>query len=105
MIKQIKEANGNIQPNTKALQVLKENFPSCFCVDGSFDIYKFKEFLSDKTNVKKEGYGLNFLGKNYGRLLASVDTTCVVEPDIEHNKNQKIKTRKISILVVIILMV
>lgn len=91
MIKQIKEANGNIQPNTKALQVLKENFPSCFCVDGSFDIYKFKEFLSDKTNVKKEGYGLNFLGKNYGRLLASVDTTCVVEPDIEHNKKPENK--------------
>lgn len=91
MIKQIKEANENIQPNTKALQVLKENFPSCFCADGSFDIYKFKEFLSDKTNVKKEGYGLNFLGKNYGRLLASVDTTCVVEPDIEHNKKPENK--------------
>ncbi len=85
MIKQIIEANDNIQPNTKVLQVLKENFPSCFCVDGSFDIEKFKEFLSDKTNIKNEGYGLNFLGKNYGRLLASVDTTCVVEPDIEHN--------------------
>lgn len=91
MIKQILEANENIQPNTKALQVLKEYFPCCFSVDGSFDIEKFKEFLSDKTNVKKEGYGLNFLGKNYGRLLASVDTTCVVEPDIEHNKKTENK--------------
>ncbi len=91
MIKQIIEANENIQPNTKALQVLKENFPSCFSVDGSFDIEKFKEFLSDKTNLKKEGYGLNFLGKNYGRLLASVDTTCVVVPDEEHNNKPENK--------------
>lgn len=91
MIKQIREANENIKPNTKAIEVLQENFPSCFDKDGSFDIGRFKEFLSDKTKVKNEGYELKFLGKNCSRLLASVDTTCVVVPDKEHNNKPENK--------------
>jgi adenine specific DNA methylase Mod len=67
------------------MAVLKENFPSCFRADGSFDIERFKEFLSDKIAVTGEGYELKFLGKNYARLLASIDTTTVVVPDEEHN--------------------
>ena len=40
--------------------------------DGSFDIERFKEFLSDKVAVTNEGYELKFLGKNYARLTKSV---------------------------------
>jgi adenine-specific DNA-methyltransferase len=35
-----------------------------FKADGSFDIERFKEFLSDKIAVTGEGYELKFLGKN-----------------------------------------
>jgi adenine-specific DNA-methyltransferase len=49
------------------------------------DMEETKEFLSDKITVTGEGYELKFLGKNYARLLASIDTTTVVVPDEEHN--------------------
>lgn len=78
-------ANDSATPNSREMAVLKENFPSCFKADGSFDIERFKEFLSDKIAVTGEGYELKFLGKNYARLLASIDTTTVVVPDEEHN--------------------
>ncbi len=85
MIKDIMNANDSATPNSREMAVLKENFPSCFKTDGSFDIERFKEFLSDKIAVTGEGYELKFLGKNYARLLTSIDTTTVVVPDEEHN--------------------
>lgn len=85
MVKDIINQNETILPNTKELEVLKENFPSCFRRDGSFDIERFREYLNDKVAVSGEGYELKFLGKNYARLLASVDTTTVIVPDEEHN--------------------
>ncbi len=85
MVRDIIEANETLEPNTKEITVLRENFPSCFKEDGSFDIERFKEFLKGKVAVSHEGYELKFLGKNYARLLASMDSTCVIVPDEEHN--------------------
>lgn len=85
MIKDIIEANEQITPNCKEMAVLKENFPSCFPSDGSFDIKRFAEFLHDKINISHEGYELKFLGKNYAKMLASLDTETVIVPDEEHN--------------------
>jgi len=85
MIKDIMTANESIVPNSREMEILKENFPACFHSDGSFDLIRFQEYLSDKVAVTNEGYELRFLGKNYARLLASVDTTAVIVPDEEHN--------------------
>lgn len=85
MIKDILEANDNVTPNQKELEVLIQNFPSCFKTDGSFDITRFSEFLKDKVNITHEGYELKFLGKSYAKLLASLDTETVIIPDEEHN--------------------
>ena len=85
MIKDIMAANESVTPNAKELAVLREHFPACFAADGSFDIERFKEYLSDKVAVTNEGYELRFLGKNYARLLASLDTTTVIVPDEAHN--------------------
>lgn len=98
MIKDIIAENEEVTPNSHEVEVLKENFPSCFHDDGSFDIERFKEFLSDKVNVAGEGYELKFLGKNYARLLASVDTTTVIVPDEEHNaKDENKKSENIYV--------
>lgn len=91
MTKDIMNANETVRPNTRELKVLKETFPSCFRPDGSFDIERFKEHLNDKVTVSGEGYELKFLGKNYARLLASVDTTTVIVPDEEHNNKPENK--------------
>ena len=67
------------------IAVLKEHFPSCFHADGSFDLDHFAEILGNKTNISYEGYELKFLGKNYAKMLASIDTETVMVPDEEHN--------------------
>ena len=69
MIKDIVAANENIIPNDKEIAVLREHFHACFATDGSFDIERFKEYLSDKVTVTNEGYELRFLGKNMPKCL------------------------------------
>lgn len=85
MIKDIMETNETITPNQKELQILRENFPSCFRADGSFDMLRFSEFLKDKVDISHEGYELKFLGKNYAKMIASLDTETVIIPDNIHN--------------------
>lgn len=48
MIKDIINSNETILPNDKQMEALKGNFPACFKADGSFDIERFKEYLSGK---------------------------------------------------------
>lgn len=98
MIKDIIAANERVTPSSHEVAVLKEHFPACFHSDGSFDLERFKEYLSDKVAVVNEGYELRFLGKNYARLLASVDTTTVIVPDEAHNsKPENIDSQNIYI--------
>lgn len=85
MIKDIMEANESMSPNDKELAILKENFPSCFKADGSFDLVRFSEYLKDKIDITHEGYELKFLGKSYTKMLASLDTETVIVPDDSHN--------------------
>lgn len=84
MIKDILTTNETVAINEKQMQVLREHFPSCFR-DGEFDIERFKEYLGNSLAVNSEGYELRFLGKNYARLLASIDPATVIVPDVEHN--------------------
>jgi adenine-specific DNA-methyltransferase len=85
MIKDTLQQNEDLVPNDKQLAALKEHFPACFKQDGSFDLERFKAAIADKTNVVQEGYELKFLGKSYAKLLASTDTTTVIQPDEAHN--------------------
>lgn len=85
MIKQTIESNAEVKPNSKKLEALRECFAGCFTAEGAFDIERFKEMMKDEVNISNEGYSLNFLGKDYANLIASIDTTTVIEPDLEHN--------------------
>ena len=85
MIKDILENNQDVKATTYKLAALREHFAGCFTSDGAFDLERFKEMLRDEVDLKSEGYSLNFLGKDYANLIASVDTTTVVVPDLEHN--------------------
>ncbi|EGP5736038.1 site-specific DNA-methyltransferase [Enterococcus faecium] len=91
MIKDTWEKNENASANKKEITVLKEHFPACFKEDGSFDIERFKEYLSEDINVINEGYELKFLGKNYARLLVTLETETVIVPNEEHNQKQENK--------------
>ena len=85
MIKDILQKNEDVTSNDKEMTILREYFPACFKSDGSFDLVRFSEFLKDKIDVTQEGYELKFLGKNYARMLASLDTETVLVPDEAHN--------------------
>ncbi len=85
MIKNIIQSNETVTPNAQTLKVLHTHFPQCFDKEGKFDIDKFKDLIKNDIDITHEGYDLNFLGKNYAKLLASIDTTTVVQPDLEHN--------------------
>lgn len=75
-----------VKPNSKKLEALREYFAGCFTADGAFDIERFKDMMKDEMDISNEGYSLDFLGKDYANLIASIDTTTVIEPDIEHNE-------------------
>ena len=91
MIKQIIENNAEVKPNSKKLAALREYFPGCFTAEGTFDIERFKEMMKDEVNISGEGYSLDFLGKDYANLIASLDTTTVIEPDMDHNQKPENK--------------
>ena len=91
MIKDIIDKNAEVKPNSKKLEALKEYFAGCFTKEGTFDIERFKELIKDEVDMSNEGYSLDFLGKDYANLIASIDTTTVIEPDLEHNSKPENK--------------
>lgn len=99
MIKDIAEHNATVKSNTKELQILKQYFPSCFSGEEKFDIEAFRNRIKENVTIQEEGYELNFLGKSYAKLLASLDTDTIIVPDSEHNslpENQESKNIYIS---------
>lgn len=86
MIKDILNANENITAGTTAVNKLKAVLPQCFDKDGNLYFDKLKELLRDEVSFADENYGLNFLGKSYGRLLQAMETDTVITPDEDHNK-------------------
>ena len=84
-MKNIIEENEKITVNTKEIEILKKHFPNCFNKDGEFQMDKFKKRISQEVDVTKEGYELRWLGKNYARLLANVETETMIVDDKEHN--------------------
>ena len=95
MIKEQLENNENVKPNTKLLNLLKENFPDFFDKYNNFKIDKFKNALkSDEINITKEGYELNFLGKSYSRFQTSTETETYISPLTNHNNKDENKNSK-----------
>lgn len=91
MIKNIVENNKNIDINKNKIDNLKDLFPNCFNSNGEFDISLFEDEIKINTSIVKEGYGLNFLGKNYAKYIASLDTETILVPDEENNSKDENK--------------
>jgi adenine specific DNA methylase Mod len=86
MLKETLEKNEQAKANSREIELLKKDFPQCFDKLGKFDIKILERIIeSAEVDVKKEGYTLDFLGKSYGRYLASLDSETVIVPD-EQNK-------------------
>ena len=90
-MKNIIEENEKTTVNTKEIEILKKHFPNCFNKDGEFQMDKFEKRISQEVDVTKEGYELRWLGKNYARLLANVETETMIVDDKEHNSKDENK--------------
>lgn len=98
MLKDTLKRNEAAAANADALAVLRENFAGCFTKEGAFDLKAFAARIRDKVAVTEEGYQLDFLGKNYARLLANEETETVIVPDEAHNaKPENAKSQNVYI--------
>ena len=106
MIKDNKNYNEMVKPNTEFLNELKSKLPQFFInekydeegnliSEGYFDIERFQESLRENNiNEIKEGYQLSFIGKDYAKKQAGEKPTTVVVPDNEHNQEEINKNSK-----------
>lgn len=81
--------NESVLPNTAFINELKSKLPEFFNDNDQFDMDKFKANLQ-KHNVDelKDGYQLNFIGKDYARRQAGEMPSTVIVPDEEQNKGE-----------------
>lgn len=86
--------NEAVQPNTAFLNELKAKLPEFFNKNGSFDLNKFKNQLKSKNvNELKDGYQLDFIGKDYARRQAGEMPNSVIVPDEKQNKGAGVNSR------------
>ena len=91
MIKNIIEENKNVNIKEEKIQQLKKLYPSCFNVNGDLLIDNLIKEISQNTSVLKESFELNFLGKEYAKMVTGLETETVLEPDFEHNSKPQNK--------------
>ena len=84
MIKDAMEKNAGMTASDREMAVLKEHFSGCFHGE-EFDLEAFARLVGKGAKVVREGYGLSFLGRDYGRLVAARETETVLVPDEAHN--------------------
>ena len=78
-------------PNTQ-IEILKKYFPNCFDKAGSFLTHQLEDILKNAhTDLSKEYYSLNWLGKSYAKLLRDLPTDTLLAPDDSHNKQPENK--------------
>lgn len=81
--------NEAVKPNTAFLNELKTKLPDFFSKDGEFDLDKFKSQLREyDIDELKDGYQLNFIGKDYARRQAGEMPTTVIVPDEKQNQGE-----------------
>jgi adenine-specific DNA-methyltransferase len=81
--------NETVRPNTAFLNKLKINLPEFFNKEGQFNLDKFTSELKDhNVDELKDGYQLNFIGKNYARRQAGEMPTSVIIPDEKQNNGK-----------------
>ena len=89
MISDNQKFNKTIQPNSAFLRQLKDKLPEFFTKDNQFNLNKFKlELQNNNIDELKDGYQLNFIGKNYARRQAGEMPTTVIVPDEKQNEGE-----------------
>lgn len=74
-----------ITANSTQLEQLKKLFPACFDADGRFLIDTFQAEIAQQTDISREFYSLDWLGKSYARLLRNLPPETLLAEDKTHN--------------------
>ncbi|WP_240638278.1 site-specific DNA-methyltransferase, partial [Neisseria meningitidis] len=64
---------------------LKKLFPACFDADGNFLIDRLQAEIAPQTDIGREFYEMNWLGKSYARLLRNLPPETLISEDKTHN--------------------
>lgn len=88
--------NESVLPNTAFINELKSKLPEFFNDNDQFDMDKFKASLQEhNVDELKDGYQLNFIGKDYARRQVGEMTSTVIVPDEEQNKGEGRNSRNL----------
>lgn len=83
--KSIEEVQEEVQ--NKQWEELKGYYPQFFNKEGHFEFDKFKGYLTDSNiSVTTDGSLLNFVGKEYAKLLIDMPTDTLISPNESDNK-------------------
>ncbi|GAA7323859.1 hypothetical protein ID0607_03640 [Helicobacter pylori] len=81
---QNKEIGGEKSVNEKNLEVFNRYFPGCLSVENdnklTLDAGRLKALLGDFSEIKEEGYGLNFVGKKIALNQAFKKNNKILKP-------------------------
>ncbi|GAA9598726.1 hypothetical protein UBN86_01790 [Helicobacter pylori] len=81
---QNKEIGGEKSVNEKNLEVFNRYFPGCLSVENdnklTLDTKKLKALLGDFSEIKEEGYGLDFVGKKIALNQAFKKNNKILKP-------------------------
>ncbi|MDR1290124.1 MAG: hypothetical protein LBK06_02870, partial [Planctomycetaceae bacterium] len=81
-----------MKANTDLLATLKAAVPQFFDADDNFKIDKFEHELKDADIAEvRDGYKLNFVGKDYARLQTGRVAETMVAPNCKHNNKPENK--------------
>lgn len=88
--------NENVLPNTAFLRELKNKLPDFWSKNNKFNIEKFRNALKkNNINELKDGYQLNFIGKDYARKQSGEMPTSVIVPDKKQNNGEGKKSKNL----------
>ncbi|WP_304675105.1 site-specific DNA-methyltransferase [Neisseria polysaccharea] len=74
-----------ITANSTQLEQLKKLFPACFDADGNFLIDRLQAEIAPQTDIGREFYEMNWLGKSYARLIRNLPPETLISEDKTHN--------------------
>lgn len=75
----------HITAKSSQLEQLQKLFPHCFSKSGEFLIDKFQAEIAEQTDISREFYAMNWLGKSYAKLLRNLPPKTLLAEDVEHN--------------------
>ena len=75
----------NVTAISPQLAQIKQLFPNCFNTNGEFLLEKFQSEIALQTDISKEFYSMNWLGKSYAKLLRNLPPETLLAEDLGHN--------------------